>query len=212
MDGVEVLKLFGLGLGFVGSVLLSIGLVKSRQQIDDETGSYWGQNPFLRENILGERKLVIIGFIALLAGFAFQLSTTITFYPVGAEVFGAIAIGVALTLVGVLSLLLFVQSRESHHRRRHEAHYRRVLRRQTESMIKRLSTPPITEHPEMVQSWLTESLTRLREFKGDLAPELWSSLDDGLVRPMESEREKTAEQLLKHLAEFQARHLSSAVR
>jgi hypothetical protein len=65
-----VLNLIGLVLGYLGSILLSAGLIKSKEEVIDEEKPFWGPNPFRIRSTLRSRQLGFMGVALLVAGFA----------------------------------------------------------------------------------------------------------------------------------------------
>ncbi len=56
-------------LSFLGFLLLSLGLLRSKQRIQDETRTYWGYNPFSLNYAIADRPAIFWGLIFTLTGF-----------------------------------------------------------------------------------------------------------------------------------------------
>lgn len=65
-----ILNFVGLVLGYAGSIMLSVGILKSRQEVIDEEKPFWGPNPFRIRSTLSSRTLGFAGMVSLVAGFA----------------------------------------------------------------------------------------------------------------------------------------------
>jgi NADH:ubiquinone oxidoreductase subunit 3 (subunit A) len=91
--------IIGVTLGFVGSVIFSAGLIKSKEQIRDENQSYWGGNPFTTSAALSSQPYYIVAFILIITGFAVTLGGML------GEVYGAGSILVSILFSTSISLL-----------------------------------------------------------------------------------------------------------
>lgn len=72
------LLIIGLTLNFLGSLILIFGALPSGDQINKISGTYFGGNKYLAENLEQNRKLAQIGLILSCAGFAFELVGTLS--------------------------------------------------------------------------------------------------------------------------------------
>ena len=203
---MELLKIISVAFGFIGSVLLSAGLIKSHKQIDDETATYWGGNPFTKENLLSEQRLIFTGFIFIIAGFSFQLSTEITFYPKSSILFNSILTGLLLTVTGVLALFIFIQARANNHEKRRRSHYTGVLKNFLQSCKEEISGKNYKEHPEMIRDWIKSRMGRFREFKGDINDSLWESLLEKFIIKIEQESSPNSDIISQYITDFLNKH------
>ena len=73
----KIIIITGLILSIIGTVFLSKGLILTDQRVNQLSGTYLGQNKFLKEDLTSNRNWAIIGFIFLGAGFALQILGTI---------------------------------------------------------------------------------------------------------------------------------------
>lgn len=73
---MHILNLIGLIMGYLGSISLSLGIIKSKQEVIDEETPFWGPNPFKMRSTLRSRLLGFSGVALLVAGFATTSVTT----------------------------------------------------------------------------------------------------------------------------------------
>lgn len=71
------LIVFGLIIALLGSIALVKGLILTNKQIDNLSGTYFDQNPFLKNSLVDNRKWAITGFILLILGFSMQIVGTL---------------------------------------------------------------------------------------------------------------------------------------
>lgn len=95
-----ILNFIGLVLGYLGSIMLSVGILKSRQEVIDEEKPFWGPNPFRIRSTLGSRILGFSGMIALVAGFATTTVANAFIYLIRIR-------DVWLAILVIMALLLF---------------------------------------------------------------------------------------------------------
>jgi hypothetical protein len=67
------LNLIGLVLNFVGSLILGFGMIRSKDRIEKESGSYWDENPHTKRFFYTDRKIGMFGIGLLSLGFLLQL-------------------------------------------------------------------------------------------------------------------------------------------
>lgn len=67
---MNILNLIGLVMGYLGSIMLSMGLFKSKQELIDEEKPFWGPNPFKMRSTMRSHWLGVAGVAFLVAGFA----------------------------------------------------------------------------------------------------------------------------------------------
>lgn len=67
---MELLELVGLVLGYLGSIMLGTGILRSKQEVIDEERPFHGPNPFKMRSILNSRLLGFAGMSSLITGFA----------------------------------------------------------------------------------------------------------------------------------------------
>lgn len=94
---MHILNLVGLVLGYLGSILLSAGLIKSKEEVIDEEKPFWGPNPFRIRSTLRSRQLGFMGVALLVAGFA-----TSTVAAAFENVLDVDNVGLALAVIVVL--------------------------------------------------------------------------------------------------------------
>ena len=70
---MERINLFGLILSFAGSVILGLGMIRSSDRIEKESGMYWGGNPYTKQFFYADRKIGVFGVGLLGLGFLLQL-------------------------------------------------------------------------------------------------------------------------------------------
>ncbi|MFH0951939.1 MAG: hypothetical protein V1838_01985 [Patescibacteria group bacterium] len=127
MNGIEIIRIVGLGMDFFGAIFLSWGLIKSEEQVVDESLTYYGYNPFLTKYGKGQRRASLVGLCLLIIGFSLQLSSYITIYPEGSELFGAIALGTSVSLAGLLTVCVLYNYRKSKHAKIKEEQNKKTL-------------------------------------------------------------------------------------
>lgn len=164
---MDELNLIGLLAGFVGTVLLSAGLVKSEEQALDESKPYWGSNPFLEKAALASRKLALAGLSSIVASFAISASIGANrllhlTYPLPL----AAILSLALTLMGWLALILFLQISAGRHIRHRQAHYRVVLHEAILGQIRQINQFNKDQWKAMdVESFKRDCVRKLRSFE-----------------------------------------------
>lgn len=144
MNYQQVLSVFA---EFLGAVLLSIGLIKSRKQEELETTTYFGHNPHLRSKIDFERKLVISGFIVLIAGFSFQMASFINL-----NVYDRIAIGFIIALFGWSIVYIYYVVRKQQFQSRLNERSKKILIDQLEDTKKRINKDGIEKPVEVTNN------------------------------------------------------------
>lgn len=142
-----IINLIGLALGFVGSVLLSAGLLKSKEAAVDEETPFWGENPFKVRDVLVSRNLALWGFLLFVAGFATTAMVEFASMANIKTVFGVAAGSLALTFLGWLVILLLMQRKSSSHIEYKNAHFRKALLSRLELQIKNLNKIMASPNP-----------------------------------------------------------------
>lgn len=104
---MHILNLIGLIMGYLGSISLSLGIIKSKQEVIDEETPFWGPNPFKMRSTLRSRLLGFTGVALLVAGFA-----TTTVATALETVFNIDDVPLAISLIALLivtayAILLF---------------------------------------------------------------------------------------------------------
>lgn len=104
---MHILNLIGLVMGYLGSISLSLGIIKSKQEVIDEETPFWGPNPFKMRSTLRSRLLGFTGVALLVAGFA-----TTTVATALDTVFNIEDVPLAISLIALLivtayAILLF---------------------------------------------------------------------------------------------------------
>ncbi len=135
---MDIINFIGLILGFIGSILLSVGLLKSREAAIDEETPFWGKNPFKMQDILASRNLAMWGFSLFVAGIATTTMVELAKIANIQTVFGVAMGSLALTFFGWLVILLVMQQKSSAHIRHKNAHFRKALKERLILQIKGL--------------------------------------------------------------------------
>jgi len=60
-------------LDFIGALILAIPLLKSKKEIQKESGTYFGMNLYLSKAMLRDRILGVLGLIFFILGFGLQM-------------------------------------------------------------------------------------------------------------------------------------------
>jgi len=147
-DGIiQVLSLVGLLASFVGSVLLSVGLIKTEQEVRDEEQPYWGVNPFRLKGALSSRKSSVAGFALVISGFATELVTGLFSVFDYQSLLGAVGFSIALSFGGWLLTIWFVGSRLSKHVKSKQDHHQDSLTQVVKSLIKNYDAKLVPNEP-----------------------------------------------------------------
>ncbi|MFA5995572.1 MAG: hypothetical protein WCW27_01275 [Patescibacteria group bacterium] len=179
---MELLNLFSIATSFIGSIFLSLGLIKSKQQIEDETGTYFGHNPYLKEYVLSDQKFILLGFHLLIISFAFQFAMAIPWFPEVSKLLDTILLGIVLSLSGVLSLLVYQRYVYRHHETKRQNLHKKHLYHQLEFIKKNfLQNTANTQ-------WLDIQLNALRDYKGAITKDLWQKLAEEIIVPIAAKR------------------------
>lgn len=192
---MSTLNLASLILTFLGTVLLSIGLLRSRQQIEDESSTYYGFNPFVKANMSDEQRVILPGFLLLITGFAFQIAIQIPGLPTHSDWSEALMIGSAITLAGIVVFLVFIRSLEEKRKRQHQVKYVKSLLRDLEGYKNDFT---IEQAPLTLQTWIALRARNLRNFKGDIPNDTWKSLSD-LISRIEGNSSITVQEVKLHI-------------
>lgn len=70
---MENLNLIGLASAFFGSIILGLGMVRTNERIEKESGTYWNGNPYAKQFYYLDRRVGIAGMTLLSIGFLCQL-------------------------------------------------------------------------------------------------------------------------------------------
>lgn len=70
---MKTLAILGLSFNFIGAIILAVGLVKTKNQIEKESDTYWDQNPHLKFSMYKDRKATILGISIMAIGFLMSL-------------------------------------------------------------------------------------------------------------------------------------------
>ena len=124
---MDIINFVGLVLGFIGSVLLSAGLLKSKEAAIDEETPFWGENPFKVRDVLTSRSLALWGFALFVAGFATTAMVGLAGIIHLKSVFGVITGSLALTFFGWLVIVLIMQQKALAHKSHKNAHFKKAL-------------------------------------------------------------------------------------
>jgi hypothetical protein len=66
------LQLVGLVLGIIGAFLLTLAEIKTKKEIQAESGTYWDKNPYVEKGLKRKSSLAIFSTICLAIGFVLQ--------------------------------------------------------------------------------------------------------------------------------------------
>ena len=120
-------------LGFLGSIIFAAALVKTPDQIRDETATYWNANPYTTSSELRAQPYFIIAFILLISGFAVNIGSKIGFRLRDYQVLVSILISTGLALVGGVSTAILYILKERQHSRKQIKRAKDAFRSQVES-------------------------------------------------------------------------------
>lgn len=70
---IKNLNLIGLILNFIGSLIMGLGMIRSKNRIEKESGTYYDGNPYTKKFFYTDRKIGLLGIILLAIGFLLQL-------------------------------------------------------------------------------------------------------------------------------------------
>lgn len=103
-------------MGFIGSIIFSAGLIKSKQQILDENTSYWNKNPFTLKAELRSQPYYIVGIGLLIAGFSISIAGDVAGMFQQHQLLISLLIAFSITLLGFFGMSIFyiVQSKAHH--------------------------------------------------------------------------------------------------
>ena len=114
---INILSLIGDLLSFIGTILLSAGLIKSKEEISDVNASYWDYNPYTTYYDLNSQKYYRIGFRLLITGFSIVASIDVGKLFIFKDSSTAILlISISLSSIGLLIIQLFENKRELNHK------------------------------------------------------------------------------------------------
>ena len=114
-------------LGFIGSIIFSAGLIKSRQQILDENETYFNGNPFTTKAELRSQPYYIVGIGFIIAGFASSISGEIGKIFEHNQLVISLLVMATISLLGFFGMAVFfiVQSRS--HLKNKIAHRKKIF-------------------------------------------------------------------------------------
>jgi len=67
-----LLSMLGLIFNFLGTASLAKGLLLTNKQIEKLSGTYWDENPYLKQSLIDNRNWAIIGFFMIGLGLILQ--------------------------------------------------------------------------------------------------------------------------------------------
>ena len=161
MDWFELIGLF---LGFVGSVLFSAGLIKTPEQIRDENQTYFDKNFFTYESEMASRRMLVVAFLLIIAGFAVSVGGAIAAQFHQDQQLVGILLSITLTAVGFLATALFYIQRVNAHRRLKYEYAKRMFRNTVQTYLDKWDTTEkanFNEEKRAIETSLTERLSRL---------------------------------------------------
>ncbi|HSX42721.1 MAG TPA: hypothetical protein VLF59_01410 [Candidatus Saccharimonadales bacterium] len=145
---MDIINFVGLVLGFIGSVLLSAGLLKSKEAAIDEETPFWGENPFKMRGVLTSRSLALWGFALFVAGFATTAMVGLAGIIHLKSMFGVIAGSLALTFFGWLLVALIMQQKALAHKSHKNAHFKKAVVERLNMQIKSLKDILASPNPK----------------------------------------------------------------
>jgi len=77
VSSMKFISILGLVLNFLGTGCLARGLLLTNKQIGAISGTYWGENLFLKQSLLNNRTWAIAGFILIGLGLVLQLAVVL---------------------------------------------------------------------------------------------------------------------------------------
>jgi len=114
--------IIGGSLGFIGSVILSAGLLKTKEQIRDENKAYFNQNPYTTDAAISSQPYYVGGFLSIIAGFAIVIGGQIGALYQQNSLTVAILYSITIALGGYLGMALFLLHQFASHRKRRMIH------------------------------------------------------------------------------------------
>lgn len=114
---MNLLNLIGDFSAFIGTILLSAGLLRSEEQIKDEETTYYDGNPFKIKSSIKSQPYYRAGFRFLIIGFSINSATSISkimgFYN---DLIKEILLSVSILIFGFLLIQWFERLGENKHR------------------------------------------------------------------------------------------------
>lgn len=167
------LNLIGLILGYLGSISLSVGIIKSKQEVVDEERPFLGPNPFKMRSTLRSRLLGFAGVAMLVAGFATSTVAT-AFNTVFHINHLPLALGVIFILVGsaYLVIALALDTKKRAHLNAKSRYYMEEFTNEVRKLKDDLKNHPLESMTERTFSKLKkQTLQQFSHYGADLTSE-----------------------------------------
>ena len=182
--------IIGTTLGFIGSIIFSAALIKSKDQIRDENESYWDANPYTTKAALTSQPYFIIAFVLLISGFAVVLGGKLGFAFADGSTLVSVLFASSISLLGyLLTSLLFIRKSSLHQKDRiHNAKniFVNALRTYTSEMKGMKDDPNNVElFKSKKQAYQKDLMDKARDIpETDNEAELWAAREvDGCTVP-----------------------------
>jgi len=176
----EIISLVANVLNFIGAIFLSAGLIKSTDQIKDESATYYGANPYTSNSSLKSQPYYKVGFRIFVTGFAINIALGLrSIFQFKDERTTTIILAFGLAIFGIYLIQVF----ENYGMRAHKNYKLRLatdsffnqLRQfftQTKTLMTKYDLPEneFTAHKTQVVSYIQET-------KSSLDESYWSDID-----------------------------------
>ncbi|MGB4956993.1 MAG: hypothetical protein WBO49_00925 [Candidatus Saccharimonas sp.] len=114
-------------MGFVGSIIFSAGLIKSKQQILDENTSYFDENPFTLKAELRSQPYYVVGIGFIITGFAMSIAGSIAENLHYYQVLVSILIAVSISMLGFFGMAVFYILQSKSHQRNYVSYRKKIF-------------------------------------------------------------------------------------
>lgn len=170
-------NIIGTTLGFLGSIIFSAGLIKSKEQIHDENRSYYGSNPYTEKAELTSQPYYIAAFVMLISGFAIALGGSLGEEFASKDVLASVLFAASIAFAGYLVTALFYINRVHAHLKAKDMTRREVFRRSLENyadLIRKMKKENNTGklYDSAKQTYHADLLEKARRMEANNAEEL----------------------------------------
>ncbi len=114
-------------MGFIGSIIFSAGLIKSKQQILDENTSYWNENPFTLKAELRSQPYYVIGIGFIIAGFATSIAGNISGELEHYQLLISLLVAFSISMLGFFGMAVFYIVQSKNHQKNYIEHRKKVF-------------------------------------------------------------------------------------
>lgn len=114
-------------MGFIGTIIFSAGLIKSKQQILDENASYWYANPFTLKAELRSQPYYVIGIGFIITGFATSIAGNVTELLEHYQLLISLLIVFSISMLGFFGMSVFYIVQSKNHQRNYVDHRKKVF-------------------------------------------------------------------------------------